>query len=524
MSTLKDWTRVADVEALKAKGQLMVRIEGKQILLNDTADGILACNNRCPHEGFPLSEGSLDTNCLLTCNWHNWKFDLRTGESVYGGDRLRTYPVAVRDDGICLDLSEPPAAVQQQAILKNLHHAFDDNAYARLGRELARWQASGRPLPEAVASAIIWSHDRFEWGMTHAYAGAADWLALQDEYNGNGVAQLACAMEAIGHMADDTLRRPQFPYEAGQLDYDEDGFVEALEQEDQSTAIKMIRGGLAAGLGFDGMAGGLSRGALAHYQDFGHALIYVTKAGALITRLGEAVAEPVLLTLVRGLIYARREDLIPEFRGYGPALAAWGDGDEAAPAADLYTGLNIARALALTVAHSGAKPTALYQALLGANAANLLTFDTDVQDRLDGKIGDNAGWLDLSHGLTFANAVRQTCNKYPKLWPAGLLQMACFAGRNAPYTDANQDTEMWRVTDPEAFLTDAIDGLFDHGRGEYIESVHRIKTTLAARAERDGAAGATVLAAANRLLNARLKRKHVWRTAQQSLNFVATAG
>ncbi|MHA1565374.1 MAG: hypothetical protein ACTSX7_08695, partial [Alphaproteobacteria bacterium] len=246
--------------------------------------------------------------------------------------------------------------------------------------------------------------------------------------------------------------------------------------------------------------------------------------GQLIARLGETVAEPVLLALVRGLIYARREDLIPEFRGYGPALAAWGDGERTTPTADDYAGLNIGGALDLTVAHSGAKPEALYQALLGANGANLLTFDTDVEDRLDVKIGDNAGWLDLSHGLTFGHAVRQTCEKFPQLWAAGLLQMACFTGRNVRHTDRDFDRQPWLVADPAGFMATAIEGLFDHGRGEYIESVHRIKTTLAAREEQHGTAGPVVLAAANRLLNARLKRKHVWRTAQQSLNFVAATG
>ncbi len=524
MGKLRNWVRAADRADLKDAGHLVVRPEGRQIVLFDTADGILACNNRCPHEGYPLSEGSLDGGCLLTCNWHNWKFDLKTGESLYGGDRLRTYPVALRDDGIWLDLTELPAGEKQQAILQSLRDAFDDNAYARLGRELARWQSGGRTLKEAVAEAIGWSHDRLEWGMTHAYAGAADWLALHDEFEGDAVAQLACAMEAIGHMADDVLRQPQYPYGDATSPYDEDGFVAAMEGENQSAAIAMIRGGLAAGLGFDDLARGLSRAALAHYQDFGHALIYVGKAGELIGRLGNKVAAPVLLALVRGLIYGRREDLIPAFRGYGPALAAWGDGDDQTPSHEDYAGLNTGKALALTVAHSRAVRHDLYQALLGANATNLLTFDTNTEERTDNKIADNFGWLALSHGLTFANAVRVTCERFPELWPAGLLQMACFAGRNAPYTEASQDKDAWRVDDEEAFLAEAVDGLFDHGRGEYIESVHRLKTTLAARAERHGPAGATVLAGANRLLKARMKRKHVRRTARQMLDFVATAG
>ncbi len=65
------WHRVATRDELKASKVMMVRADGRQIALFETGDGVRACDNRCPHEGFPLSEGSLSDGCLLTCNWHN---------------------------------------------------------------------------------------------------------------------------------------------------------------------------------------------------------------------------------------------------------------------------------------------------------------------------------------------------------------------------------------------------------------------------------------------------------------------
>src|SRR3546814_2110653 len=74
-------------------------------------------------------------------------------------------------------------------------------------------------------------------------------------------------------------------------------------------------------------------------------LIYVLKTGELIDRLGPASAEPLLLNLVRSLVYASREDLIPEFRAYGPALAAWtGEGGAPIAPADLL-GLSVPKVL-----------------------------------------------------------------------------------------------------------------------------------------------------------------------------------
>ena len=78
-----DWVEVLPVAKLEADKVAVVRPRGKQIALFVTADGVRACNNRCPHEGFPLAEGSLSEECLLTCNWHNWKFDLATGDNAY---------------------------------------------------------------------------------------------------------------------------------------------------------------------------------------------------------------------------------------------------------------------------------------------------------------------------------------------------------------------------------------------------------------------------------------------------------
>ena len=94
------WTKAISHEKLSAKGSAVVRQGGKQIALFRLADGaVRACNNRCPHEGYPLSEGDLAEEgggCRLTCNWHNWKFDLESGATLIGGDALRVYPVRER--------------------------------------------------------------------------------------------------------------------------------------------------------------------------------------------------------------------------------------------------------------------------------------------------------------------------------------------------------------------------------------------------------------------------------------------
>ena len=193
-----------------------------------------------------------------------------------------------------------------------------------------------------------------------------------------------------------------------------------------------------------------------------------------------------------------------------------------------WRGLGIDKALARTTASSAAPPMRLFHALLGANARNLLTFDDGHQDRVRIPIADNVGWLSFTHAITFANAVRRQCTRFPELWPPALLQMACFSGRNVPYAAGEDDGASWRVDDADAFLEGAVERLYDHGAGEFIVSVHLLKTVLATReemrAEPPQEVADLLAAGLNRFLHARLKRRQVRRSVYQAMKFVARDG
>ena len=287
-----------------------------------TADGLKACDNRCPHEGYPLSEGSLSTDCVLTCNWHNWKFNLDTGDNLFGGDRLRTYPLEIRDGVIWIDLTEQPYAERYARMRNSLHDAFEDYSYDRMARETARLIKIGADPLDVLRFAIDWSWQKLEFGWTHAYAGMADWLMLYHKHRNSRELSLVCLVESISHVAYDVLRERDYPFsDAGNGDieeFNEADFVDFIETENEAAAVAAIRAGIRSGLEFADFESALTRAALLHYNDFGHSLIYVTKAAVLIEQLGDVVMEPVLLSLVRGFVFASREDRIPEFRAYTP--------------------------------------------------------------------------------------------------------------------------------------------------------------------------------------------------------------
>ena len=64
-----------------------------------------ALDNKCPHQGGPLGEGSIEKG-LLRCPWHGWDFDPLTGKAPGYDDGVEAFPVEVRDDGVYVGFDE----------------------------------------------------------------------------------------------------------------------------------------------------------------------------------------------------------------------------------------------------------------------------------------------------------------------------------------------------------------------------------------------------------------------------------
>ena len=103
------WVRVGAPTDM-AVGEARVIPGPGEIAVFRTTDGYFAVDNLCPHRGAPLSDGRLD-GVVVTCPWHGWVFDVRTGALRMNPDcRLGTYPVDQRADGVFVDVEReaPP--------------------------------------------------------------------------------------------------------------------------------------------------------------------------------------------------------------------------------------------------------------------------------------------------------------------------------------------------------------------------------------------------------------------------------
>lgn len=66
---------------------------------------IFAIDDVCPHDGAPLSEGTLDSTTII-CPWHNAEFDVTCGKVLCppAVEEVKSHPVFVSGDSIEVEL------------------------------------------------------------------------------------------------------------------------------------------------------------------------------------------------------------------------------------------------------------------------------------------------------------------------------------------------------------------------------------------------------------------------------------
>jgi len=99
------YVKVANITDLPKNQMRVYDVNGQEILVVNVEGELYAVNNQCPHLGYPLFFGSLEGD-VLTCGFHNAKFNVRTGKSVgpVTGKSLKIFQVKIRDSSIFIEV------------------------------------------------------------------------------------------------------------------------------------------------------------------------------------------------------------------------------------------------------------------------------------------------------------------------------------------------------------------------------------------------------------------------------------
>ena len=96
--------KVAPASEITPKTPKIIEVDGAQIAVFNVNGEFCAINNVCPHRGGPLGEGDLEGS-LVTCPWHGWQFDVKTGQSpVNPAAAVKTFVCKVEGSDVCVEV------------------------------------------------------------------------------------------------------------------------------------------------------------------------------------------------------------------------------------------------------------------------------------------------------------------------------------------------------------------------------------------------------------------------------------
>jgi nitrite reductase/ring-hydroxylating ferredoxin subunit len=461
------WVRAAAVDDISEGGARSFAYLDKRIALFRTPGGVYASDNRCPHQGYALVRGDVKDG-VLTCAWHNWKFELGTGVCQYGGESVRAYPVQVRDGQVFVDIADPPAEIIRPDLFRSLTEAMNDLDIGRMARDAMRLQRIGTPLADVIREGVRYAAPRAEYGWDHSLATLADCLRMSRFFEES--LRALPVIQGLSVAAEDQVRRPARPRpdpvdpvaRYGSIPDALAAYPVLVDEERADEAEALFRGLIAAGVSAPVLRHTLLTAVTDHFLAYGHSMIFVQKAFELLDQIGWQEADAVLSPLVPEMVLGTRYDKLPYMRrflrawaGAGPDLAVLSRGSGSGQ----FDQLGYRRALtdgspedalgALTGAlAAGAPVTSVIDATGRAAAERLSRFDIE----LDLDDTNEWGWLDVTHTLTYLNALRWAWSADPSPQVLrGLFHAAWFVQWTGQFDERNPGPDRGR---PEPHRTD----------------------------------------------------------------------
>jgi nitrite reductase/ring-hydroxylating ferredoxin subunit len=414
MAGMKDWIDIGPLEELPEGCPALRKAEGDRFVCVRRGGEVDALDDRCPHQGYPLSQGTLRGR-VLTCAWHNWKFDLDTGNCTFGGESVRRYPTRIEGGRVLLYRALDPAT-EAARVSGSLRAALFDADVGRAVRDGLRLSSLAPDAPESadatpsVLPALgVMARDgaeRAPWGFDHPLALLADLCSWAERGWIDGAEALALAAAAIGETNQARTKRDR-PASA------EDPAAQAAEvrtdlaEEKRDRAEATVRW-LARSHGHEAALRALAPFAADHLFDYGHGTIFLAKARELAGRFPDA-AEEVLASACVQLAWATAETSLPPFTATREALerlakeprAARTTGfDRAAYETEVLAGERPAVAATMARLADGCDPEQLLRAIGHAAAVRLSRFDSAWETRLEAEVGV----LDVTHAVTFTES------------------------------------------------------------------------------------------------------------------------
>ncbi len=219
---------VTTVKALPEGKPTLVK-EGKRRLACVRRKGrVDAFEDACPHEGHPLSMG-LVRDGVLTCPWHNWKFELDTGHCLFGGESARKVPCEVHEGEVFVGQTREG---ERARMVRDVRRSLFDGRVDGVVREGLRLAALDPLAPYDVMLEASLETSRFGLGEEACALEAARALVAAEVLS----AAEGLALAASG-LVKSVAGRAALEAPKGAFSADRDELLDALLEERRDEAV-----------------------------------------------------------------------------------------------------------------------------------------------------------------------------------------------------------------------------------------------------------------------------------------------
>jgi nitrite reductase/ring-hydroxylating ferredoxin subunit len=418
---------IGTLEELQQTGCLTGKAGTQPICVFWSEGAAFALDDRCPHMGFPLHRGTVESG-LVTCHWHNARFDLGSGGTLDPwADDVRAYPVEILDGRVTVVLE--PERDRTPHLRQRLEEGLEQGITLVMAKAVLALLDAGVGAEEIVRTGVAFGtrYRAAGWGAGLTVLTAMANVLPHLDRTDHGLA----LTQGLAFLSRDTRGRPpRFPLlplraplpedrlaawyrrfiETRSADAAERALVTAVETLDATAVARLMGAAVTDHVFLDG----------------GHTVDFTNKAFEVLDHLGWGSAAEVLPTLVAQTAAAGRSEERGAWR-YPHDLAALIDTAAAALPERLAEGarqdrfdhregvarlawsvlaedpVEVVGALDDAVA-AGATPEELGRAVAYAAALRITRFHTQ---------NDHGDWDEVHHAFTAANALHQALLRAP---------------------------------------------------------------------------------------------------------------
>jgi nitrite reductase/ring-hydroxylating ferredoxin subunit len=415
--------RAGTLDELRKDGRLVTKVGSVPVVVFWHEDAAYAIEDRCPHLGFPLHQGTVEAG-LVTCHWHHARFDLVSGCTLdMWADDARGFGAEVRDGDVFVEArvdADPVGHLQAR-----LRDGLEESISLVVAKSVLGLLDAGVSPADIVRTGVDFgtTYRGAGWG-----AGLTVLIAMANLFpHLEGDDRALALVHGLTFVANDTGNQaPRFP--VGPLPTAEVPLrrLEAwyrrfVETRSSDSAERTLETALSDPAHLAEVEAMMFAAVTDHvFVDGGHTIDFTNKAFEAVQMLGPDSASEVLPTLVMQTTRAQRSEEFSEWRHPHDlvTLAAETAAELQAPGPTQSSGADVGAIAWHLLAD---QPYAVADALIEGRAAG--TTDEELGRALAYAAAlrivrfhtrnDHADWDTVHHSFTAANALHQALARNP---------------------------------------------------------------------------------------------------------------